>query len=47
MRTLVTKESFKKTIFKVKEIKIMVTVLQEILYVLFNLFYGAKPLFMV
>jgi hypothetical protein len=47
MRTLVSKQSFKKVISKVREVKLIATVIQEVLYVLFNLIYGTKPLFVV
>lgn len=44
MRTIISKHSMKKAFSKVKEVKVVFSLVQELLYLLFILFYGSKPL---
>ena len=42
-----SKENFKKILSKVKDLRFFLTLIQEVLYLLFNLIYGNKPLFTI
>ena len=44
MRTIISKHSFAKAFSKAKEVKIVFSLIQELLYLLFIVFYGSKPL---
>lgn len=47
MQNVLNKENFKDFLSKLVDIKLIISLIQEILYLLFNLLYGNKPLFMV
>jgi len=47
MQNVLNKENFKDFLSKLVDIKLIISLIQEMLYLLFNLLYGNKPLFMV
>lgn len=44
MKNLLTKTNFKKAFNKLKELKILIVLFQELLYFIFKLIYGSKPI---
>jgi len=44
MKKLLNKQTFKNVLDKLKTLKFLVVLLQEMLYLIFNLVYGFKPL---
>jgi len=47
MQNALNKENFKDLLSKLVDLKLIISLIQEVLYLLFNLFYGNKPLFVV
>ena len=47
MQNALNKENFKDLMSKLVDLKLIISLIQEVLYLLFNLFYGNKPLFVI
>lgn len=47
MQNALNKENFKDLMSKLVDLKLIISLIQEVLYLLFNLFYGNKPLFII
>jgi len=47
VQTMINKDNFKKIISKVTDLKFLISLFQEILFLLFKLVYGNKPLFTI
>lgn len=47
MQNALNKENFKELLSKLVDLKLIISLIQEVLYLLFNLFYGNKPLFVI